>query len=132
MSKQNRMNAALDTPAPVLEDKGREQLLELIAEWKSIARVQSAKLHVALDEPGAADRLWAVLQETKLDVPAPVAQPLTDGQRSLLWAKHFGPNVMPQDRQRNCHLTIAGFDFVVRLIECAHGIGGKETMSCAK
>ncbi len=55
------------TPAPVASpDK---------TDWKAIARVQSAKLHVALDRPGARERLQAVLQETSLDAPAPVAQP---------------------------------------------------------
>jgi hypothetical protein len=48
--------------AGILRDRLAEQADP--TDWKAIARVQSAKLHVALDKPGAIERLEEVMRSS--------------------------------------------------------------------
>lgn len=50
---------------------------------------------------------------------ARVLQPLSDGERSALWAKMLGPNVPLVRRMRNTHVPIGAFDEIVAVVEAA-------------
>lgn len=60
--------------------------------WRAIARVQSAKLAAALNEPGAAARLQAVMssQDWREAPAAAVARPVADAELKALYVEHFG------------------------------------------
>jgi len=62
-------------------------------DWKAIARVQSAKLHAALDEPGARERLDEIMAShdwqpvTSVTAQDFKLQPLTDEQIDTVFRK---------------------------------------------
>lgn len=66
--------------------------------------------------------LHDAIDALRVALAAAVAEPLTDGEKSLLWVRLFGPHVKPQHRLPRTYVSRDGFDAIVRAIERAHGI----------
>lgn len=95
--------------------------LEHAAMWREAAHEHiSDAINSEID--GAAS--WVVRPVFYSAPVAPARQPLTSGERSLLYVKRFGPSVKTAHKLYLCHLTIDGFDAIVKDVEAAHEITG--------
>lgn len=54
----------------------------------------------------------------------PARVPLSDGEKSLIWARLFGPDATIHTKLHGSYVRRDSFDEVVRALEAAHGIGG--------